>query len=158
MAPMEQKTTPNLRLGSVLVALQFGLITALLLLNAPPWGSGPLPWGALGLAVAGLLLGAWALWANPPGNFNIHPVPRAGGRLIQQGPYRWIRHPMYSCVLACGFAAAWSSASFWAWSAQAALCLVLLIKAALEERWMVQSHPAYGHYRAHSWRLLPGIF
>ena len=63
------------------------------------WGWGPrflvplLPFLILPL---GVLLGLWALSSNRLGNFNIRPVPRAGGTLVQQGPYRWIRHPMYA--------------------------------------------------------------
>lgn len=146
------------RLGSLLVALQFGLIALLLLLNVPVLRASAVPAGAVALAAVGIGIGLWALWANPPGNFNIRPIPREGGRLIEDGPYRWLRHPMYTSVLVCGAAAAWSAASLWAWLALAALCAVLLAKANLEERWMAHVHPAYAAYRARTWRVLPGLF
>ncbi len=95
------------RLGTALVALQFALIGGLALLALPAFLRGHAPAGAWGVAAAGALLGLWALSCNRPGNFNIRPTPRAGGQLVQRGPYRWIRHPMYSAVMACGLACAW---------------------------------------------------
>ena len=45
------------------------------------------------------LLGVWTLAWNRPGNFNIRPEPKAGGQLVTGGPYRLMRHPMYTAVL-----------------------------------------------------------
>ena len=59
---------------------------------------------------------------------------------MQEGPYRWIRHPMYRAVIACSLAAAWGGASRWGWLAAIVLIAVLAIKALLEERWMLDVH------------------
>jgi len=99
------------RLGTALVALQFTPIAGLALLALPEILRGQAPTGAWSAAAANALLGLWALSCNRPGNFNIRPTPRAGGQLVQQGPYRWIRHPMYSAVMAFGLACAWAASS-----------------------------------------------
>ena len=135
-----------------------GSIVALAVLAAPAFLHGRASAGAWALAAAGAMLGAWALYCNRPGNFNIRPTPRAGGRLVQQGPYRWIRHPMYTALIACGSAGAWAAASTWGWLAVAALGAVLAVKAVFEERWMLVEHPGYAAYRARTWRFLPGLF
>jgi protein-S-isoprenylcysteine O-methyltransferase Ste14 len=101
------------RLGTVLVACQFMLIAALAALALPAFLAGEAPADAWLMAVAGALLGLWALSSNRPGNFNIRPTPREGGQLVQQGPYRWIRHPLYTAVVACGLACAWAGGSAW---------------------------------------------
>lgn len=155
---MSSENLQRKHLGSLLVALQFGLILFLGAVSAPVFVSGRFPAGALVLALAGVAVGLWALWANRPGNFNIRPLPRAGGSLVAHGPYRWIRHPMYTGVLACGGAAVWSAPALWNWLALVALAGVLLSKARLEERWMLQAHPDYAHYQARTWRLLPGMY
>ena len=103
-------------------------------------------------------VGLWALTANRPGNFNIRPAPREGGVLVAHGPYRWIRHPMYSAVIAFGLACAWSGAAPWAWLFFGALVAVLFTKAAYEERWMLEAHPGYAAYRKRTRRFLPGLF
>lgn len=145
------------RLGTVLVGLQFALIGALAVLALPALLRGHAPAGASVLAAAGALLGLWALSSNRPGNFNIRPTPREGGQLVQQGPYRWIRHPMYSAVIACGLACAWAGSSLWGWSGAVALVAVLATKARFEERWMLAEHPGYAAYRTRTWCFLPGI-
>ncbi len=149
------------RIGQVLVTAQLALIAALAWAAVPLFLRGVAPAWTWLAAAAGLALGLWALACNRPGNFNIHPVPRIGGQLVVHGPYRWIRHPMYSAVLACALAAAGAiaaGASLLAWLAVAALAAVLAAKARLEEGWMLQAHPDYAAYRARSWRFLPGLY
>jgi protein-S-isoprenylcysteine O-methyltransferase Ste14 len=145
-------------LSAFLVALQFGLIAMLAVDAAPAFVDASAPAGAWLSAVCGGLLGVWSLASNRPGNFNIRPLPRDGGRLVQTRPYRWIRHPMYSAVLLCGIAWVWANPLPRAWLEMVALVAVLVIKALLEERWMQDAHPDYADYRARTRRFLPGIF
>lgn len=158
---MNSSLEPDARrrqIGTVLVALQFMLIAALLAKAVLAAAQHPVtPW-AWGCALAGVLLGGWALTANGIGNFNIRPTPRAGGVLAQSGPYRLIRHPMYSAVLLCAVAAALASASTVGWVLCAALAVVLGAKATIEERWMLSAHPAYADYRQRSKRFIPMLW
>ena len=152
-------TTPSRdRLGAVLVAAQFVGMAVLAVLGAPRFLQGQAPAGAWLLAAAGAGVGAWALAHNRPGNFNIRPTPREGGQLVHEGPYRWIRHPMYSAVIGCGCACAWAAGSAPAWLAAAALVAVLATQAHFEARWMLQRHPAYGDYRRRTRRFVPWLF
>jgi len=146
------------QLGSVLVALQFGLMFVLGGLGGPVFLGLRAPVGAWAVAVAGAALGAWALASNRPGNFNIRPTPREGGHLVSHGPYRWIRHPMYSCILMCAAACVWAAPSVWSALATLALAGVLVVKASVEERWMLAAHPGYAAYRARTSRFVPGLF
>jgi len=146
------------RLGTVLVALQLALIAFLAVIGVPAFLSGRAPLLAWAMAAAGVPLGLWALACNRPGNFNIRPAPREGGQLVQEGPYRWIRHPMYTAVMACGLACASAATSPWGWLGIAALVAVLATKATFEERWMLAAHPGYAAYRARTQRFVPGIF
>jgi len=149
------------RLGTLLVLAQFGLMAVLVVLGAMalrPWPAWPQLVLAGALALAGALLGLAALQANRPGNFNIHPEPRAGGQLVAQGPYRWVRHPMYAAVLLLTAAAAAVAASAAAALAWAALLAVLVVKARLEERWLAAHHAGYADYCRRTRRLLPGVY
>lgn len=146
------------RLGTVLVGAQFALIAVLAGLALPRFLHAQAPAGAWSVAAAGVLLGVWAISCNRPGNFNIRPTPREGGRLVQEGPYRWIRHPMYTAVMVLGMACAWAGMTAWGWISLAALATVLVIKAGVEERWMLAEHPDYTAYRARTQRFIPWIF
>lgn len=143
-------------MGSFLVFLQFALLLLLAAMAAAPAMAGAVPLPAWLLAAAGVALGLWTIAHNRIGNFNIRPTPKDGGRLITSGPYRWIRHPMYSAVLLGGAALAWASHPS-AWIAWAALGVVLWRKSSLEERWMAEHHPQYTAYRQRSRRFLPWL-
>lgn len=150
--------------GSLLVAAQFGLLALLGLVAVLAMPPGPWPpRGALMMLAAGAALGAWALSANRPGNFNIRPQPRDGAVFVHRGPYRWIRHPMYSALLLGGLGAVRMAAdgdAAWALPAAGAAWLALLAvlwaKSAVEERALLRVFPGYADYRRRSGRFMPG--
>lgn len=142
--------------SSWLVALQFGLIAAMLVTAWPPAGLW-LPAVCL-LLLASAAIGFAALAANRPGNFNIRPEPKPGGRLVTSGIYRWIRHPMYGAVLLALLAATLADPRPWRLAAWLALLGVLVAKLLREERYLRQRYDAYGSYCLRSRRLLPGLW
>ena len=146
------------QLVKLLVALQFGLLTAMVALSvahATEQAPGP---ASMVLWLASIALGLWTLSVNRPGNFNIRPEPRTDGRLVRSGPYRWVRHPMYGSVLLLAAGASAWLGSVLGWGLLLALLGVLVGKASLEERWLMQRYAEYGEYRQHTWRLLPGVY
>lgn len=149
---------PTRRLGSVLVALQFSLLAGLAAFALPSFLVGHASAGAWALVVAGLLLGLWALSSNRPGNFNIRPIPREGGQLVQTGPYRWIRHPMYTALIVAASGAALAGPNVGVWWLFAGLFATLWVKAVLEERWMLLAHPGYLAYQKLTRRFIPGVY
>jgi protein-S-isoprenylcysteine O-methyltransferase Ste14 len=142
--------------GRLLVGLQFGLL-ALMAWRA--WGSpAGLGMTALALLAAASAVALWALWANRPGNFNIRPTPRSGAVLVTHGPYRWVRHPMYTAVLLAAAAAAVQAQQLTDAVLWAALLAVLLAKAGLEEAALAQRFADYAAYRLRTGKLLPWLF
>ncbi len=139
--------------GAILVAIQFALIGWLV------WPFTPQAWSPLALAFAAgaVALGAWTLAYNRPGNFNIRPEPHARGKFVGGGPYRYVRHPMYSAVLL--FAAAETTAYHDPWKvvASALLVAVLLAKAVIEERHLAARYPEYAAYAARVRRFIPWV-
>ena len=144
-------------MGGFLVTLQFSLLLLLAVLAAARFMVAATPIAALLPAGASVALALWTLRHNRPGNFNIRPTPRQGGSLVLTGPYRWIRHPMYTSVLLGAGALAWAANPV-GWLAWVALAMTLFVKATLEERWMRQTHPAYVAYMQVSQRFLPWLF
>lgn len=143
--------------GALLVAAQLALLGVLAVQALLSWRVQPWPAHAWAVLAAGVALGVWALSANRLGNFNVHPAPRAGGRLVREGPYRWIRHPMYSALLLAGIGAVLGAG---AWSAVVlgALAVVLWIKAGVEEEGMRAAHADYADYQRRTTRFVPFLF
>lgn len=139
--------------GRLLVAAQFALIAWLV------WPFTPQAWSppALSLLAAAAALGAWTLLHNRPGNFNIRPEPRASGRLVTSGPYRYVRHPMYSALLLFCAAEAAAYADVLKIPACVLMAAVLWLKSELEERGLRRRHPEYADYARGVRRFIPGL-
>lgn len=147
----------TLRQGQILVVLQF-LLLALLAVNpavlAAFWQG---QWTVWLIFACSVVVGLSALWANRPGNFNIHPHPHPDGVLIRHGPYRWVRHPMYSAVLLFATACVLADPSPTTLLYLVGLLLVLLGKAWMEERLMASRHGEYAQYVRSTKRLIPWV-
>jgi protein-S-isoprenylcysteine O-methyltransferase Ste14 len=140
--------------GRLLVAVQFALIGWLIWpLTKQVWS---LP--ALALLACAVVLGVWTLAHNRPGNFNIRPEPKASGRLVTGGPYRYMRNPMYSAVLLFAAAEVVAYGDMWKIACWFLLALVLLAKALLEERGLRAHFPGYAEYARRVRRFIPGVF
>lgn len=139
-------------MSTTLVALQF-LLMGLVMARTRLPDIGP---ASVLLLAAGSAVGLWALRANRPGNINIRPEPKEGGRLVTHGPYRLVRHPMYLAVLL--FTAAFAAAGdAWQWTLLGALAAVLVAKARREERGLALVHPGYADYRARTRAIIPFV-
>ena len=138
----------------VIVALQLTLIVAI----AAPFDTVAWSLPATALVAAGIAVGAWALTANRPGNFNIRPDVKPGGRHVTHGPYACVRHPMYLAVMLAmlGFCAGYGT--LWRWAALVALGVVLAIKMGIEESQMAARHPGYAEYARSTKRIVPFIW
>ena len=138
----------------VIVALQLTLIVAI----AAPFDTVAWSLPATALVAAGIVVGAWALTANRPGNFNIRPDVKPGGRHVTHGPYACVRHPMYLAVMLAmlGFCVGYGTP--WRWAALAALGVVLAIKMGIEETQMAARHPGYAGYARSTKRIVPFIW
>ena len=152
------KRDPRQLPSVLLVALQFGLIGLLAWLALPAVLAWAIPAEAWLTGLLGLALATWAISVNRPGNFNIRPIPREGGALITDGPYRWIRHPMYTAFLLGAWALARTAVRDEAWLAWYVLTLVLWLKSQYEERWMLGQHPGYAAYRQQTKRFIPWLY
>ena len=137
------------------VALVLAQFACLAVLVVPLPGSGaPHPAGLV-LAGCGGVIGAWALSANRPGNFNVRPDPKQDGVLVRHGPYRHVRHPMYLAVLLFGTGVTLGFADAWRWGVLALLAIVLHFKARVEERALLALHPDYADYLQRTPALIP---
>ena len=152
--PDAQRHDPAIAWGLLLV--QLVLLAAVFLLPAgrawdtPAW----LSTSARVVAVAGAVLVVAGLIylgrsATPL------PTPVAHGALRTDGLYRWVRHPIYSGVIALAVGSAVPSGSVPVAAAAVALIVWLQIKARWEERRLTARYPEYAAYAASTPRFIP---
>lgn len=138
----------------LLVSLQFLFI--LLLLSGISLKNISLSAIILMLLSAGLIL--WAIIAMQKSKLSILPQPSANATLITKGPYRFIRHPMYTAILLGSLGLVINQFTWLRLAIVIALAIVLLIKLNWEEKMLLEKFDAYKEYMKHSKRLVPFIF
>jgi protein-S-isoprenylcysteine O-methyltransferase Ste14 len=107
------------------------------------------------VAAVGLMI--WARLTFGRRSFHASADPTSGG-LVTTGPYRFIRHPIYTAVCLFVWAGVLSN-----WSARAAglaalLTLGALIRMLCEERLVVAAYPEYRDYARKTRRMVPYVF
>jgi protein-S-isoprenylcysteine O-methyltransferase Ste14 len=125
------------------------------------WSEMPVVLQALGFV---LLLASMALITRVAReNSFAAPVVRVqserGHRVIDTGPYAWVRHPMYSGAVLYFAAIALLLGSWWGLVLSAVFFVLFGIRAGLEERALVDGLPGYADYLARvRYRLVPGVW
>jgi protein-S-isoprenylcysteine O-methyltransferase Ste14 len=122
-------------------------------LETDPWRAG------LGLALFALGL-AFAIWArlHIGRNWGTPMTRKDEPELVTSGPYRLVRHPIYSGILVAGIGTA--VALSWMWLTAVVLAgAYFLYSATVEERDLTEQFPdSYPVYKRSTRMLLPFIF
>jgi protein-S-isoprenylcysteine O-methyltransferase Ste14 len=118
------------------------------------------PWrAALGLVLFALGLG-FAVWARISigRNWGTPMTQKDEPELVTNGPYRLVRHPIYSGILVAGVGTA--LALSWLWLPAVVLAGVYFVYAAtVEERFLAERFPDdYPRYKRSTKMLVPFVF
>lgn len=121
--------------------------------NHDPWLAGI----GLILFAAGLAFSIWAR-VHIGRNWGTPMTQKDEPELVTSGPYRLVRHPIYSGILLAGVGTA--LAISWLWLVAFGLAGAYFIySATVEERYLTEQFPdAYPAYRASSKMLVPFVF
>lgn len=140
------------RLGWIAPALVMGqmvLIGAVLVISFLTLRT-PIPFwrtvagGLAALVGSGLVVSAALVLGS---RLSALPDPRPGPGLIERGPFRFVRHPIYGGVLLGSAAMMLLAGSWWPSPAALALAGLLWFKSGLEERALTLMFPDYPDYR-----------
>jgi protein-S-isoprenylcysteine O-methyltransferase Ste14 len=104
----------------------------------------------------GLAFGAY--FSMKRHTFSIMPAVRKHAQLCKSGPYRFIRHPMYTSVLM--FLSALLMNDF-SWARAFVLFIVfadLVFKIATEEKILRQKFAEYSDYMKHTRKIIPFVY
>ena len=121
--------------------------------------SGPAP-PAIGtiLVFLGLLFALWARW-HLGRNWSGTVTVKKGHTLIRSGPYRYVRHPIYSGMLLALVGTALAIGAPYGFIATALILIGFVLKLRVEEERMRDTFPVdYDSYSRRTARLIPGVF
>ena len=138
----------------ILTIVQYATILALLMLSK--WLSDNI-YLKLTQALGGVIA-TWAIFEMNKGKLNISPTPRDNSVLIQSGPYKLIRHPMYSSLILTFTPMIISYYSLTNLIIFVVFIINLILKMYFEESLLKQHFTDYKQYMKKSWRLFPYIF
>jgi len=115
-------------------------------------------WLAVALVVSGLAFAIWArlyLGRNWSGTVAL----KQDHELIQTGPYRWARHPIYTGLLLAFIGTALGQAEVRSFIAVPLIFIAFCVRIALEEHWMTELFPdAYPQYTHRVRMLVPFLW
>jgi protein-S-isoprenylcysteine O-methyltransferase Ste14 len=125
------------------------------------WAQLPLPgwlrWIGVGLTTTGVLLIAWTNYALDK-NFSTTLRVRDNHTLVTIGPYRWVRHPMYSAILIMLMGIGLLSANWFigGLSTLSFIVVIMLLRTRKEEAMLVDKFgEAYRVYQQRTGQFLP---
>jgi protein-S-isoprenylcysteine O-methyltransferase Ste14 len=133
----------------LMVAAAVALVATHSLFSAAP--------AVIAAQAAAVALMAWARLTFGRRSFHATADPTEGG-LVTTGPYRFIRHPIYTA--ACLFIFAGGAAHL-SWLTAGLLVLVLAgaaIRMLAEEHLLVRRYPEYAEYAARTRRMVPYLY
>jgi protein-S-isoprenylcysteine O-methyltransferase Ste14 len=140
--------------GKILVTIQFSCLAMLAVFTQ--WQS--LPWWSFVLMALSGFLAFWAMAVMKPGNFNVVPTPVENGILISDGPYKVIRHPMYTSIFIFASALLAGQFDFIKLGISMVLVAGLVVKMLYEEDLLCSHFPAYKQYMTKTKRVIPFVW
>lgn len=120
----------------------------------------------LGLVVAGFIgvlpgmfMPYWVMYVNAYAAMTVRVEIDRGQHVITEGPYRYVRHPMYSTTLLSHLCFPLALGSWWVYVLVPFLMGLLIWRTANEDRALREELPGYTDYAQKTrYRLVPGLW
>ena len=139
--------------SNILVAIQFIVILILLFTNQSIFNN----YISLFISSIGFIFGLYTLYFNQVGNFNVRPEIKSNAKLISTGAYKYIRHPMYFCVLIIMGGVIVSDINIINIICYGILIIVLYLKSKKEEMLWSEKMEEYASYKEKTKMFIPFI-
>ena len=157
----DQKTWDKVLLAVVGTSF-FGWL-ALMGVDAARFHWSHLPVGLQVMGAALLVASFWMFYLTFRFNPFLSPAVRVqterSQTVVDTGPYRYVRHPMYAAFVLFTFATAMLLGSWWGVAASLVLVVMVAVRAALEERMLREELAGYDAYaRRVRYRLIPFVW
>ena len=113
----------------------------------------------LGLIILGSAVGTWAMIANQFFSSHVRIQIDRGHSVVNEGPYRFVRHPGYAGGLVSWIGGPIYFSSFWVILPTILVMIASIIRTEREDQTLLKELPGYADYaRETRYRLIPGIW
>lgn len=141
------------------LAVAVGLIAYMIDPRSMAWSSMPVPvwarWCGVGLAALAGMLWIWTFHTLGP-NLTDTVVTRRVHTLVTNGPYRWVRHPLYTSTALMVLGNSFTAANWCLLAAGAIVFTMMVVRTKREETFLVARFgDSYREYMARTGRFLP---
>ena len=145
--------------SNLLVTIQFILLAVIIGVPFPRFGEDFPDW-AVGvgsvLVWVGLVILALSIF-KLGGSLTASPIPKNDSELKTDGLYKWMRHPIYSGLIATALGLAIEAESLLAILVALVLIALLNYKAKWEESFLLERYPEYRSYMSKTGRFVPRL-
>lgn len=104
------------------------------------------------------ILGIWAVVSMEMHTLTVLPAVKKGGQLCTTGPYRFIRHPMYTAVLLLLLALLLNDYSVSGLIVFLIVSVDLIVKMNVEEKILIAHYANYKDYMKFTKRIIPFVY
>jgi len=119
----------------------------------------PIQIAALVVLILGNVLGSWAMLANTFFSSQVRIQHDRGHKVVNSGPYRFVRHPGYAGGLLSWLATPFFFSSVWLAVPMVLAIAASILRTALEDHTLQEELPGYSAYTKEvPYRLIPGIW
>jgi len=109
------------------------------------------------LIILCLIPGVWGMYTMKF-RFNVAPDLIYGSKFVTTGPYKYIRHPMYTSVLGITLIIVVFSFSYFLLMMWLILLVDLIMKLSYEENILLKEFSGYSGYKSKTKRLIPFVY
>jgi len=110
----------------------------------------------IALQLSAVCLAIWARKTFTRGSFRVVATP-AGESLMRRGPYRYVRHPMYSAALLLTWSGIVAHVGIWTVGGGLLVLLVVVVRIFIEEQLLRERYADYADYARHTKALIPFV-
>ncbi len=145
--------------SNLLVGIQFLLLAVIIAVPFPRFGEDLPDWlvgvGSV-LVWVGLVILALSIF-KLGGSLTASPIPKNDSVLKTDGLYKWMRHPIYTGLIATALGLAIEAESLLAILVALVLIALLNYKAKWEETFLLERYPEYRSYMSKTGRFVPRL-
>ena len=152
---MDSFTSRERLFNAILTTIQY--ITLIMFIVMTPKLAVGVVW--LGIEGGGVILALWAIVVmQQERRVSIAPLPRSGAHLVEKGPYKVIRHPMYSSIVMTFVPLIITHFDWFRLGVLVVLFVNLLFKLRFEERVLEHYFEGYKEYAKRTKRIIPFVY